>query len=596
MTIRIAVPVILARMQVIVDKGVHWSPIDWMLLWALHKNPSTPSLLAAEMNLPRHVVIEIIWKLMRFGWVEATADRENFSATNAGIRVLHIPDGLPTLEWLDQTIVRAVIEPSQGRVYPSSEVVVIHKSRLQLLEKEFDIRRLNYGRFVQPNIEELEYAAQACLKNPYEDFVRINTDRSKADLRYIIVNVFEGECQGLPKNAPQLLVNDIRKAARIKKKGTIKFKKQIQNPLPKVVDNISIDEQDILLEGSVHLEKVREILRLSSHRIIIHSTFLSLKGFQNLQEDIRVAVRKGARIDILYGADANEKTREKNFSVASKISKLIAEDRVLKHSVVMHMISTKSHAKLIIADQGRSDEFIAIVGSCNWLSSPYSRVETSILLRDNRVIAHILKEICEMIFAVSCTSSLVADLQDISLGIRQKTGPVGEASVSLIIGNSHDGLIRKARDEAYSSIDVGGDFFGQAGEAKTVIPLMSAGKNGVRSKIWYSRPKLPVTDEDLSDLSFLAEEKRVELSQVDEGVLHGKFLAWDDSDVVISSLNWSSAGTKADNPWREIGIHIHMPGIGIKFKKLIKTSLENAKLAQLTKKSRKSKRKRRNQR
>ena len=38
MSIRVAVPVIRARMKVIVNKGIHWNPADWILLWALTKN------------------------------------------------------------------------------------------------------------------------------------------------------------------------------------------------------------------------------------------------------------------------------------------------------------------------------------------------------------------------------------------------------------------------------------------------------------------------------------------------------------------------------------------------------------------------------
>jgi phosphatidylserine/phosphatidylglycerophosphate/cardiolipin synthase-like enzyme len=44
-------------------------------------------------------------------------------------------------------------------------------------------------------------------------------------------------------------------------------------------------------------------------------------------------------------------------------------------------------------------------------------------------------------------------------------------------------------------------------------------------------------------------------------LLHGKFLAWDDHDLVITSMNWASASADPDFAWGEIGVHIHAPGV-----------------------------------
>lgn len=62
-------------------------------------------------------------------------DKENFFGSDAAIRVLHIPDDMPTLEWLVQTTMHAVIEPTEKQVWPSSEVILRHCSKLQVTEK-----------------------------------------------------------------------------------------------------------------------------------------------------------------------------------------------------------------------------------------------------------------------------------------------------------------------------------------------------------------------------------------------------------------------------------------------------------------------------
>jgi hypothetical protein len=44
--------------------------------------------------------------------------------------------------------------------------------------------------------------------------------------------------------------------------------------------------------------------------------------------------------------------------------------------------------------------------------------------------------------------------------------------------------------------------------------------------------------------------------------LQGKFLLWDEDNVVTSSLNWGSASSDPDFPLGDIGVHIRAAGIG----------------------------------
>jgi phosphatidylserine/phosphatidylglycerophosphate/cardiolipin synthase-like enzyme len=43
--------------------------------------------------------------------------------------------------------------------------------------------------------------------------------------------------------------------------------------------------------------------------------------------------------------------------------------------------------------------------------------------------------------------------------------------------------------------------------------------------------------------------------------LHAKFVAWDDDDALITSFNWASADIDPNDPFGEIGVHVHAPGI-----------------------------------
>jgi cardiolipin synthase len=58
-----------------------------------------------------------------------------------------------------------------------------------------------------------------------------------------------------------------------------------------------------------------------------------------------------------------------------------------------------------------------------------------------------------------------------------------------------------------------------------------------------------------------ADENGLILRRTRKPPLHGKFVAWDNNDVVITSLNWASAASDPDFPWGDIGVHINCSGI-----------------------------------
>jgi len=53
----------------------------------------------------------------------------------------------------------------------------------------------------------------------------------------------------------------------------------------------------------------------------------------------------------------------------------------------------------------------------------------------------------------------------------------------------------------------------------------------------------------------------VNLVQSAKTPLHGRIVAWDEDNVVVTSLNWASAAADPDFPWGDIGVHIQAPGI-----------------------------------
>lgn len=579
MMVWVAVPVTLCRLQAVVDAGVHWNAVDRLVLWALQEEPQSPADLAAQLGVPTRLMNEIVVKLMRFGWVEMQPDTLTFRASLAGQRALYVEGGLPSLEREEPRGVRVVIEPVEGKVFPAAEVRLRHKNDVDEIARGHDVRRLTANKEPVARFEDLGEAAQSCLRSE-EEFVRLVPERCEAVSRWILVSVNGDDIEGLPAAAPKRLVEQV--IALAKAKGTRSYVPIVRSTpsaaLRSAVVNVNVADGDVLLDGDSHRELFGRVVRRARHRVVIHSTFLSADGFARLQDDLRVAGRNGASIDIVYGADKDERTRTKNRGAATEITSAIGGDPILRHRAKMHTQSTQSHAKILVADQGREDEWVAVVGSCNWLSTGYHRVEGSVVLRDARLVAAVVDELRELCYAAAPQARLVGDLDGLACALHDSRGTRGSAQVRLVLGDEHALMMARARDDAEARIWVGGDRFSQAGEAQTLIPMMAAAKGGVPvpGRLLFSRNVSPVTDEDLADLEMMARERGVTLTEVAEGVLHGKFLLWDEDDVVITSLNWSSANTRRDNPWGEIGIHISRSGIAAAVAQQIDPSIERA--------------------
>jgi len=77
----------------------------------------------------------------------------------------------------------------------------------------------------------------------------------------------------------------------------------------------------------------------------------------------------------------------------------------------------------------------------------------------------------------------------------------------------------------------------------------------------YSLVTKPLRKRHARDLKSEAEAVGVRLIEAGKIPLHGKFLAWDDHDFVVTSVNWASASSDADFPEAEVGVHIRCDDI-----------------------------------
>lgn len=382
--------------------------------------------------------------------------------------------------------------------------------------------------------------------------------------------VTDSRIHRVPAAAPEELKNEIVSASQKSKEerrlATSYLSAADEN---RIVMTGSVAPEDILFTGEEHRAALVDIIARASHMIAIHSTFLRPQAFFDLENELRTAVRRGAQVDIFWGAAAGEKDAERNFNAALEVNTKLQMDPEIRSRIRVHWASTKSHAKLLVADTGQRDQGVAIVGSCNWLYSGFNRIEASLRATHPHFVAKVARCFGDLVYTSVRSPDLVAHLHTFSRDLERQLVQPGEASIELLFANHHNDQIIEARDSAQSEIMITSDRLGTAAEARAIIPLISSVRQNLSRRLVYSQSSGLLTRTDVVRLTAEAREQGVELVRVHNRELHAKVLLWDGDDIVISSLNWSSADARDDMPFGEVGVRVRSPGIATHLAKRI---------------------------
>ena len=568
--VRVAVPVRLVRLRAWIDKGRHWSSVDRLFLWALSVQPRTAEELARDACIPARLINEIILRMMRFGWVELTATSKGaaFRATAAGREAVETFETLPPVTKRVVRRISFVVEPFEWRVFGLRDLKPYRPGEIETIACEHDVRRVQIDcEWQLMSTEDFCAAAEQVLQED-EELSSVDFSASNVDDQYALFTVVGTAVKGMPSDPPGELLEAIHQAASEKGQGariqiSPRRRREREREGFGSVSLPAFNPQDIVLSGLDHHDLFVDILRRATVRVVIHSTFLRETAFAHMQDEFRRAAKRGARIDIFWGASRDDQSKAANLAAAVAMNHRIAADDQLRDRARVHLYSTNSHSKLLLADRGdgAEGEHVAVVGSCNWLSSGFHRVEASAVLRHPRAVALVAQQFADLVFGSATSSRVAADLTALARTLRKQQSLDGQASVQLVPGDAHGELLLLAREKALRSIVVGGDRFGLAAEARTIVPLVKAAARSVEAVICFSQRSGPVARKDQRDLTAQAGAAGVRLVEIPKRELHGKMLLWDDDHLVVTSLNWSSADTRRDRPQAEIGVYINSPGL-----------------------------------
>ncbi|MBR2174086.1 hypothetical protein [Sphingopyxis sp.] len=568
--IRVAIPVYRGKRKFHLEKGRRWSIVEHLVLAALAEKPQGVADLAEAGRMHQRLVIEILIRLMRAGWVELRSSPTElvFAASAAGAAAAgkaEMPSAAtPVARWMN-----FVVDRTTGTVFKPRELPFLHKNAV--IERELREAVV----WMKPPDLESEYEVEDLVEHLFrqdEHFIGMERAGDRLMERYALVLVRGGQVEGLPKRAPKRLVDAVLDAA---KRGAASRPGQsvvVAAPPPPApgegevkVRQITISDEDLLIGGGANEQALLQLIAGARERLVIHSTFVSKNAFERLRPHLLEVARRGARVELMWGEGDDRRSIGRTRQAVAALREELAgtgEDELIR----LHPFSTRSHAKFVIADRSGGAPH-ALLSSCNWLSSGMGLLEAGVRLRDARLVADLLYQAAELSRGRDghwneLTSQLAAYAASLAGAPPVKSGNV---AASLVFGAAHRELLARASERAERRLFLTSHRVSAAARQALLIPLGAALK---------ARPSLAVElrygiapdagEPDWSAITRGLSMERIGVIPPCKPEVHAKLLAWDNDDVVITSQNWLSADPAPTNPRREIGIHLHGAGLAVK--------------------------------
>ena len=568
--VRVAIPLLKGKRRFHLSKGRPWSIVEHVILVALAANPRTVADLATESELPRRLILEVLIRLMRAGWVVLAQSPNGviFSASKAGSEVVD-DEELPHVSKPISRWMNFAIDKITGTLYRSRELPFFEK---HVLEQRAQRERLVWMESREISVFDETAAILSTLFEDDEKFIGMEPSGDRLVDRYALVSVRNGTVEGLPSRAPRELEQLVLQAASDAPAMPVgdRSPKFRPAPLPTFADSdppptmeVVFDSSDLILGGQDHEEALTTLLKKAKRRIVLHSTFIAEGRFIGVRPHLYDAAKRGVLIDILWGENEEKSGVTTTRATVGRLRQQVTAAG-LESNLRIHPFSSRSHAKIIVADEGRSDRLFAILGSCNWLSSGFQSFDASVRLRDPRVVAAILEQIAELTRGSDGHwTELTNDMVRMADETRRQSIPSGSrAQIAVVLGPQHAYYVRKARDNSSKRIFVTSHRLGAATRPAVIVPAIAAAMDrGIEVKVYYGIHSGGVSNSDTALLTTEAAAQGVQICPVSEPRLHAKLLAWDDDNLVVTSQNWLSADPSEANLRREIGLFIQAHGV-----------------------------------
>jgi cardiolipin synthase len=564
--VKIAFPVTRIKLRLQLYKGQSWSVVEHLILDSLMRQSRSVGELAIGFDLSRPIVEEALLRLMLVEWVVITTTSTGsvvFQATNFGCAAASHEE-LPS-----------ALRPSQRERWLLFERVTGHAFRVGDLQH---IRRKDLPS--QPGASRIvqlrsvldqgrpEELADMALEED-EQLVGVEPTGEFVAERVALVEVVDGTISGLPADREVL---ELRKAILEAAASTPRGKAHIAHTAPTVTaaeaykkHSIRFTPEDLIVGGSEHRETLLEILDTASSRVIIHSTFLSERRFLEFLGPMIKAIERGVQIDVLWGQDSpgEDEVGPRASRAEQAAQKLLEYPDVIAQGSRLRIYteSTRSHAKVIVADPAGPGQWQAILGSCNWLDTPFKKVEASVRVSGAGIIRDILRCLMGLVHGGGPWPDLVTELYQIAGSLRYQPAPAhANGTARLVSNDGHNDYLLRARDCVKRKLLLVSHRLGAHYDCGALLPLAAACRSRqIDARLLYSS-RQSSQSRTTSQLERNAKANGIALRLIEEPQLHAKLLACDEDYILVTSQNWMSRDAGFSSLVGELGVAIHAPG------------------------------------
>lgn len=579
MSVRVAFPVYFATVRLHVEKGRQWNTIEHLLLFAVCKDPLSGAQLAERSNVPVRLAIEVMIRLMRAGWVELESGVAGFRfrATPAGKAIVD-KEVLPAITRPASRNGSFAIDRVTGAIFRARDLILYNRYVFTKLLQAGQIRAMSPEN-IDDGIRQDDIVMTLCDED--EQFKRIDATPSRFGDRFAVVSVIGSSIEGLPPRAPEALRTKILAAAGALVEVTavqqLNLADQIRPPNSQDL-RIKFSPDGFIVGGLDHLGLLKSLLKRARQRIVIHSTFIDVEKFRLIFPLLHDAAKRGVKIDLLWGkANASDGTNPTESIVEACRLLLRGED--VRERITIHGFSTNSHAKLIVADDGKGN-FSAIVGSCNWLSTNFGGIEASVRFEDPTIVGELVSILCRMAAGSRLSwTPLTSDLAILAQALKKATPFSSGITVDarVLLGAAHGKCVLVARDEAQRRIFLTSHRFSENADTLVLIPTRAALKaRDVEVKLYYGMLDGAGAGGAAASLESRATTEGIRFQQILEPMLHAKVLVWDENSVVVSSQNWLSADPPDDERFSELGVYLSGPNLATELVERLKLAFDRA--------------------
>ena len=557
---------------VMVERVWGWSPVEEAILLAFLKRPSSSVDVAHDLQIPVQVAKSSVTRLMQHGLLELhLSPSPALAVTEPGKAFVYEGMPLPERAEMRRVGISAVYEPFTQSVLSRRDSGFQRYSKIREGDVALAIPHDGEALYLNSTFEAYARRFAEGRLRVGETVHSTDADTSRVAMGMMVFPITEIRDGVFPPDATEAFKRVLRDAVagRTPRRKSFRSQSRIAAEGARVETTFRPDQ--IVAGGGAHLDRIIDIVEAARSDVVVLSTFVAQQDDQmgrpnkeRLWQALERAVSRGVNCHLFHGAPTEE---QKHAKALNELGVRLQKHAYRPACVNVHLNSRDTHAKYLAADDGRGGAAV-VIGSCNWLQTPYYSFELSLELREGAAAACGLSLLAETISVQPGATRAVDVLHGLAAHVGRlrsstfafETRNDDEVAATLRVLQAHDHLptLRSATREAGTRVVCGSNRLGAPMEPALFDPLREAEGRVPDRRVLYGIPAKPIRKRHIREAEAL--EGGVYAISISNPTLHGKFFLWDDDDIVVTSMNLGSKQADPLKPLDEVGLHFHATG------------------------------------